>query len=170
MKKVLNIVGCVVVLAVAAVVGQASGLFNVPGLDGAAQRVASLGAWASGGFKGSPGDTASHHPEAAAQEGKAAAQAKAELARLISESQRRAVAKYPDLTLVNTEMNSRFVFRYNYLVKENNPRLQQPNWPETLADECAAASQVRAKPGREKAPAKSPVVTSPKRMVASSVP
>ena len=58
----------------------------------------------------------------------------------IAASQQRAVGKYPDLAVEGSEINLRFVFRYKNLVQENSPRLLDPNWPEQLAEECAAAA------------------------------
>ena len=64
----------------------------------------------------------------------------------VAESKRSAVAKYPALADANSEINTRFVFRYKLMVKDNDPRLKTTNWPELLADDCAAASAVRAQP------------------------
>ena len=66
-----------------------------------------------------------------------------DLAIRVTESQRLAVTKYPALGIANTEINSRFVFRYKRLLKEHSARLQDPAWPLQLADECAAASGVK---------------------------
>lgn len=163
MKTFLNILVCVIVLAVAALVGSGLGFFKVPALDSARNYSMSVVTWAKNGFKGSPGvtnaATSNDQPEAAGP-----SQAQQELSRLISDSKRRAVAKYPDLAIVNTEMNSRFVFRYTRMTKENDARLQEPNWPETLADDCAAASKVHAKPTSDRGP----VPVSSKKMVATS--
>ena len=49
-------------------------------------------------------------------------------------------------------MNIRFVFRYQWMVKDDNPRLRAPNWPELLADDCAAAMH----PGTKEAPVSKP--------------
>ena len=62
----------------------------------------------------------------------------------LADSKRRAIAKYPDLAVANSEMNIRFVYRYKLMVKDDNPRLKAPNWPELLADDCAAAVAVHA--------------------------
>ena len=144
MKKFLNVLGCCVVLAAAAFTGEKFGFYKVPALETANRYGTGTVKWAQGGFKGSPVEAiaASSQPAPTPDD----TRAKAELAQLIAESKKRAVQKYPDLLVASTEMNSRFVFRYNWMSKENNPRLQEPNWPETLADECAAASKVRAKP------------------------
>ena len=64
----------------------------------------------------------------------------AELASRIAQAQRSAVAKYPELSVAGSEINSRFVFRYKRLLAQNSARLQDPSWPLQLADECAAAS------------------------------
>lgn len=167
MKTFLNVLGCLVVLAVAAVLGQTYGLFHAPGLDIVGRYGTSVTTWAKGGFQGSPTAGATT-PDAPLPEAVAATTlAKDELTHLIGESKKRAIAKHPDLTVANSELNSRFVFRYNYMVKEGSPRLQESNWPEKLADECAAAAQVHAKPGQGKAPAKGPSVVS-KKMVADA--
>lgn len=63
----------------------------------------------------------------------------------VAESKRRAIAKYPTLAVANSEMNIRFIFRYQWMVKDNNTRLRNPNWPELLADDCAAAAQPNTK-------------------------
>ena len=63
-----------------------------------------------------------------------------DFARRVVESQRMALAKYPTLGSVGEEINSRFVFRYKLLLSEHSSRLQDPNWPMQLADECAEAS------------------------------
>ena len=159
MKNFLNVLGCLVVLAVAAFVGEAFGFYKVLALDNASRYGAGMLKWAQGGFKGSPTDAigADNQPAPTPDN----TQAKAELAQLVAESKKRAVQKYPDLLVSPSEMNSRFVFRYNWMSKENNPRLQEPNWPETLADECAAAAKVRAKPSGGP-------VTSSKKLVATS--
>lgn len=166
MKTFLNVLGCLVVLAVAAVLGQAYGLFHASGLEAAGRYGSSVAAWVKGGFQGSP-TAAATPPDAPSPETvAAAAAAKEELAHLVGESKKRAIAKYPDLMTANSEMNSRFVFRYNYMVKEGSTRFQEPNWPEKLADECAAAAQVHAKPGQGK---KGPALISSKKMVADVV-
>ncbi len=63
----------------------------------------------------------------------------------LADSKRRAVAKFPSLAVADSEINIRFVYRYKCMVKDNNPRLQAPNWPELLADECA--DTMHLKPG-----------------------
>jgi hypothetical protein len=68
-----------------------------------------------------------------------------EFARRVAVSQAQAVARYPSLGTANSEMNSRFIFRYKRMVSEHNARLQDPNWPLLLAEDCAAASGL--KPG-----------------------
>ncbi len=67
------------------------------------------------------------------------------LAQRIAYSQVRAVEKHPDLAVPNSENNSRFIFRYKKLAAEKSPRLQEPDWPEKLADECAAAAAMGSK-------------------------
>ena len=154
MKALYKVIGCIVVLAVAACLGQACGFFKVPGVDAVVPHVT----WAKGDG-GSPGE-----PGGGAEPGSATvetAKAKAERTQLVAESKRRAVAKYPDLAVANTEMNTRFVFRYNWMAKEGNALLQQANWPEQLAEDCAKACKATAKS------TKSPAV-SPKKMMAST--
>ena len=67
-------------------------------------------------------------------------------AQRVAESKRLAIAKYPALAVANSEMNLRFVFRYQWMAKEANPRLQTSNWPELLADDCAASIHPDVKP------------------------
>ena len=160
MKNFLNLIGCIIVVIVAAFVGQAAGFFKIGALDGASRYGTGVVDWAKGGFKGSPTATAGTEPGPAAPSAEAV-RAKAEFATLVGESKKRAVAKYPDLAVASTEMNSRFVFRYNWMAKEGNALLQDANWPEKLADDCAKASRVTART------LKSPAVSS-KKMVASA--
>ena len=61
----------------------------------------------------------------------------------VSDSKRRAIAKYPALETADSEMNIRFVYRYKCMVKDNNPRLKTPDWPELLADDCAATMHLK---------------------------
>ena len=68
------------------------------------------------------------------------------LAEGIAASKERAVELYPDLAVPNSEMNIRFVFRYKALLAEKSARLQDPGWPEKLADECARAANGTTKP------------------------
>ncbi len=68
------------------------------------------------------------------------------LASRVAESKRCALAKYPALAVADSEMNIRFVYRYHLMVKDNDPRLKVTNWPELLADDCAAASTAHAQP------------------------
>ena len=49
-----------------------------------------------------------------------------------------ALARYPDLALPGSAFNARFVALYRSCQSRNDPRLQRSNWPEILADECAA--------------------------------
>ena len=69
--------------------------------------------------------------------------ANTELAELVAQSQRAAVAKYPALASANSEINIRFNYRCKLLLEEHSPRLQDPAWPVRLADECARDSGVR---------------------------
>ena len=66
--------------------------------------------------------------------------AKAALVQQVAASKQRAVGKYPELAVEGSEINLRFVFRYKTLSQQNSPRLLDPNWPEKLVEECAAAS------------------------------
>ena len=61
----------------------------------------------------------------------------------VAESQRLAVARYPALGTTTSEINMRFVHRYKLMLNEHNPRLQDPNWPLQLADDCAVASGLK---------------------------
>ena len=72
--------------------------------------------------------------------------AQASLAQQIVASKLRAIDKHPTLAIPNSEVNLRFVFRYKKLVEEKSPRLQEPDWPEKLADECAGAAGTGNKP------------------------
>jgi hypothetical protein len=75
----------------------------------------------------------------------------AQLASRVAQAQRTAIAKYPDLAVAGSEINSRFVFRYKRLLAEHSARLQDPSWPMQLADECAAASTPSGDKPRPKA-------------------
>ena len=66
-----------------------------------------------------------------------------EFAARVAESQRQAVARYPALGTTTSEINMRFVHRYKLLLSEHSARLQDPNWPLQLADDCAAASGIK---------------------------
>ncbi len=158
MKTFLNLLACVIVLAVAACLGSALGFFKLPALDSAQKYGMSYVSWAKGGFKGSP--TASLMATTEQPEAAAPTQAQTEQAQLVNESKRRAVARYPDLAVANTEMNSRFVFRYKKLVEQKSARLEDATWPETLAEECAVASKVHAKSG--------PLTENSKKLVATT--
>lgn len=65
---------------------------------------------------------------------------KALLEQQVAASKQRALSKYPALAVEGSEINLRFVFRYKNLVQQNSPRLLDPNWPEQLVEECAAAA------------------------------
>ena len=62
----------------------------------------------------------------------------AKLPQLVKESQARAVQKHPDLAKSGSPLNGKFVAAYHKLQADNDPRLQTADWPERLADECAA--------------------------------
>ena len=80
---------------------------------------------------------------------------KAELTALVFQSQRLAVARYPSLGEAASEMNIRFNSRYKRLLAEDSPRLQDPDWPVQLADECAKDAGVHPVVAR---PAPSPAL------------
>ena len=160
MKNFLNILGCIIVVIVAAFVGQAAGFFKIGALDDASRYGSGVVAWAGNGFKGSPTATAPTEPGPAAPSADAVRE-KAEFAALVGESKKRAIAKYPDIAVAPSEMNSRFVFRYNWMVKEGNALLQDATWPEKLAEDCAKASKVTARTLKSSA-------VSSKKMVASA--
>jgi hypothetical protein len=61
----------------------------------------------------------------------------ANLPQLVKESQARALSRYPDLGRAGSTLNKMFVSEYRKLSSEKSPRLQEPDWPETLARECA---------------------------------
>ena len=53
-------------------------------------------------------------------------------------SQQAAIRKYPALAVRDSPMNTAFVARYTLWKQRDDPRLRQPNWPEVVADDCAA--------------------------------
>ncbi len=57
--------------------------------------------------------------------------------RLVSESQKRAVATYPALGKLGSPINTLFVKRHTALKANDNLRLHSSDWPEKLARECA---------------------------------
>jgi hypothetical protein len=65
-----------------------------------------------------------------------------------ADSQKRAIAKYPQLAVASTPLNQEFVRRYNGLKASGDAMLQDPDWPEKLAKQCSdsisASSQVPA--------------------------
>jgi hypothetical protein len=62
-----------------------------------------------------------------------------DLVSLVKASQARALAKHPALGVANSPLNRRFLTEYTKLRVARSTRLDQPDWPEKLADECAAA-------------------------------
>jgi hypothetical protein len=58
-------------------------------------------------------------------------------ASLVGESQARAIAKHPELGKAGSPLNIKFVDTYKDLKAKQSPRLQEPDWPERLAEECA---------------------------------
>ena len=59
-------------------------------------------------------------------------------ARAVAASRSRAVKRYPSLAISGSHFNTAFVARYEQLAREHSGRLQDPDWPEQLAAECAA--------------------------------
>ena len=59
-------------------------------------------------------------------------------ARAVAASRNRAVKRYPSLAIAGSHFNTAFVARYEQLAREHSERLQDSNWPEQLAAECAA--------------------------------
>lgn len=53
-------------------------------------------------------------------------------------SQERAIVKHPELAQARSPLNARFVAVYQRLKLSGSPRLEEPDWPEKLAAECAA--------------------------------
>ena len=76
-----------------------------------------------------------------------------EFAARVAESQRLAVARYPALGTTTSEINMRFVHRYKLMLSEHSARLQDPNWPLLLADDCAAASGMKVAGSKANPPA-----------------
>ena len=74
----------------------------------------------------------------AAQKEQAAQELRRNLPRLVKESQDRALKKYPALGWSDSPLNKRFLLMYETLRAVKSERLEQPDWPEKLADECAA--------------------------------
>jgi hypothetical protein len=56
----------------------------------------------------------------------------------VRQSQRVAMTRYPALAVKGSPMNARFLALYNDWQATHDPRLTHSNWPEILADECAA--------------------------------
>jgi len=50
----------------------------------------------------------------------------------------RALAKYPALGVAGSKLNNKFVEMYRDFWQRKDGLLNSPNWPELLADECAA--------------------------------
>ena len=74
----------------------------------------------------------------AAQKEQAAEELRRNLPQLVKESQARALKKYPALGWPDSPLNKRFLLMYETLRAVRSERLDQPDWPEKLADECAA--------------------------------
>ena len=56
----------------------------------------------------------------------------------VAASQGRALKKYPSLGVAGSRFNKAFLARYQQLSQQRNARLNAADWPEKLADECAA--------------------------------
>ena len=56
----------------------------------------------------------------------------------VAASQSQALKRYPALGVGGSRFNMAFVARYRQLSQQHSPRLNAPDWPEKLADECAA--------------------------------
>ena len=56
----------------------------------------------------------------------------------VARSQQLAVSKYPALAVQGSPLNTAFLARYARWRQQGDPRLQQPDWPQVLADDCAA--------------------------------
>lgn len=56
----------------------------------------------------------------------------------VAGSQQLAVRKYPALAVQGSPLNTAFLARYARWQQQGDPRLQQPDWPQVLADDCAA--------------------------------
>ena len=132
----------VVAVAIIAVLGAAGWfLWQSPWLS---QALNQLSAVAGGSSPSSSGPAAPGQPAATVPAPAAAALSPEEFKRRVAESQRLAVARYPALGTTTSEINMRFVHRYKLMLGEHNARLQDPNWPMLLADDCAAASGIKA--------------------------
>ncbi len=95
------------------------------------------------------------------------------------DSQRRAMQKYPDLAKAGSPLNQTFVAMVHQLGLERSPRLQQPDWPERVADQCASAlliaPSIRTTPTPSPTPAAKPLaaatpLTAPAAATPSVVP
>ncbi len=56
----------------------------------------------------------------------------------VATSQRRALKKYPALGVAGSRFNAAFLARYRQLSQQGSARLDSADWPEKVADECAA--------------------------------
>ena len=74
----------------------------------------------------------------AAQKEQEAQELRRNLPRLVKESQARALQKYPALGWPDSPLNKRFLMMFETLRAVGSERLERPDWPEKLADECAA--------------------------------
>ena len=64
------------------------------------------------------------------------------------DSQRRAMEVYPDLAKAGSPLNKTFVAMVHQLELEHSPRLQQPDWPEQVAAQCAKALLIKPVAGK----------------------
>ena len=74
----------------------------------------------------------------AAQKEQDAQELRRNLPQMVKESQARALKKYPALGWSDSPLNKRFLLMYETLRAVGSDRLEQPDWPEKLADECTA--------------------------------
>ncbi len=94
------------------------------------------------------------------------------------DSQKRAMEKYPELARGGSPLNQKFVALVHKLEVERSPRLQQPDWPEQLANECATALAIApvipkattAPPPAPSAPGTTPAPSAHKTVFSSLVP
>ena len=76
-------------------------------------------------------------PAAAAMPDPAALEA-ARFKQAVAASQAWALKRYPALGMAGSRFNKAFLARYQQLSQQHSARLNSPDWPEKLANECAA--------------------------------
>ena len=134
----------VAVVAVLAALG-AAGWFlrNTPWMQQGFQKLSSLGVpWLPGSHPATLGQPLVQGQPVQGQPVPGGLSA-AEFNARVAESQQLAVARYPALGTTTSEINMRFVHRYKLMLSEHSARLQDPNWPLQLADDCAVASGLK---------------------------